>query len=114
MLKTGKCSNCLEVDILDYTKKGKERIMPEYREHVMELSNGGSNSLMSVGVCTACKIKLVQGEDSMATAENILKNHVEYWKANASEKEMPPEEGVFSVVDPNSSEEKFIAKKVTE
>lgn len=91
----GYCSSCGTV-IMDLTKKRpSERLLPNHRQHTIELSNG----FLTVGVCDACKVELVSGE-SLTVANTILDNHKIYWKErNVSDDRLKH----ITVVNPNSS-----------
>ena len=100
----GKCSNC-KTQIMDLELRGRKRLLDNYRDHIVELSNG---TLMRVGVCVNCKALLVAGLKVKDTADNILKNHKDYW-----EKDSHAPDGFKSLIitDSNTSEDKFMKKK---
>lgn len=98
----GYCSSC-GVEIIDLEAK---KFLPNYANHIIELSNG---TLMQVGVCVDCKLKLVSGNKVQKTADDILKNHKIYWKDS---KDKPKDNETLTVVDPNSDSYKFHQKKI--
>jgi len=100
----GKCSNC-KTQIMDLELRGRKRLLDNYRDHIVELSNG---TLMRVGVCVNCKILLVAGAKVKETADNILKNHKDYWE---NDQYAPKGFKDFIIVDPNSTEDKFMKKR---
>lgn len=79
--------------------------MVNYRDHIIELSNG---TLMRVGVCQNCKELLVAGKKVKATADNILKRHKDYWN---TDEHAPKGYKLFSITDPNTDEDKFMVKR---
>lgn len=117
---------------MDLTKRGRDKLLPNYADHIIELSNG---TIMRVGVCSDCKLLLVSGDQVQVTADNILQNHIEYWdslneddsevavlqsdktpvKMGVSEdlgqKTIPNDYQDFTVVDPNTDEISFLNKK---
>lgn len=70
-LKIGHCVNCDKSIIGDKKLPKKERLK-EYRETILELSNG---TIMRVAICQKCLKKLNQ-----KMAEKIIVRHNEYWK----------------------------------
>ena len=107
----GCCTNC-DVQIMDMTKRGQERFLPNYREHTIELSN---LSLMRVAVCLDCKDTLThETAQSKKIADTILDRHKVWWTNNLPKKDprMPDFHMDLSVEDANSSEEKFFPKVV--
>jgi len=100
----GKCSNC-KTQIMDLELRGRKRLLDNYRDHIVEISNG---TLMRVGVCVNCKILLVAGTKVKETADNILKNHKEYWEVD---KYAPKGFKDLFIADPNSTEDKFMKKR---
>lgn len=109
----GNCSCCLEVQILDSTKRGRAKFLPEYRDHYIELDNG---QLMRVGVCTQCKSGLVQGKNVLKLAKKIWKNHQEFWDRNLPDfkERNPASQSTFKdwkIADPNTSVEKHRKKR---
>lgn len=90
---------------MDLTKRGQSRLLSNYRDHIVELSNG---TLMRVGVCQNCKELLVSGKIVKKTADNILKRHKDYW---ATDEHAPRGFEDFEIIDPNTDEEKFAKKR---
>lgn len=93
---SGYCCSCGTV-IMDLTKKRpSERLLPNHRQHTIELSNG----YLTVGVCEPCKVELVSGK-AKKVADTILENHKIYVRnregVNAERFEK------VTVVNPNSS-----------
>lgn len=100
----GFCSNCGQ-QIMDLTKKGQDRLLINYRDHMVELNNG---TLMRIGVCQNCKELLVAGNDVMKVAKKILDNHKNFWD---NDEHAPVGYEKFDIADPNTDEEKFMAKR---
>lgn len=100
----GKCSNC-KTQIMDLELRGQKRLLTNYRDHIVELSNG---TLMRVGVCVNCKALLVAGLKVKETADNILKNHKAYWEGDQY---APKGYKSLIIIDPNSTEAKFMQKR---
>jgi hypothetical protein len=90
---------------MDFNKRGHDRIMTNYRDHIVGLSNG---TIMRVGVCENCKELLVSGEDVLKTAKNILKKQKKYWD---SDDHAPIGYESFEITDPNTNEEKHAEEK---
>ena len=90
---------------MDLTLRGQKRLLGNYRDHIVELSNG---TLMRVGVCVNCKALLVAGSKVEDTADNILKNHKEYWN---NDPYAPKGYKSLIITDSNSTEEKFMQKR---
>jgi hypothetical protein len=90
---------------MDFTKKGRERLLSNFAEHFLELSNG---TIMRVSVCSNCKLLLVAGTQVQKTADNILSKHKDYWQTDEN---APQGFADFTVVDPNASEDKILAKR---
>lgn len=108
-VKHGKCTNC-DRQVLDLTKKGSKRFLPNYCEQEMELSNG---TLMRVAVCSDCKATLVnESEEATTIANNILDRHKVWWSNNLRDNDprMPAFHLELQVEDVNSNAEKFIEK----
>ena len=103
----GYCSSC-GAQIIDLTKQGKDRFLPNFTQHTIELSNG---TLMAVGVCSDCKVKLVGGKNVQATADTIVGNHKIYW-AVQDEGMRPKDFVTITATDPNTSYEKWYNKKI--
>ena len=103
---TGYCTAC-GVEIMDLSEKGKARLLESYASHIVELSDG---TLMQVGVCADCKLKLVSGENVKKTADKILDNHKTYWSGQ-DDKKRPIDYDKMTVTDPNTSPEKHFKKK---
>ena len=61
---------------------------------------------MRVGVCRACKALLVT-KNAKSTADKILDNHREYFSETGIDATS------WTVVDPNTNEEKFVSKKIS-
>lgn len=102
----GLCTAC-DTPILDLSKKGKARFLPNYREHEMELSN---ESLIRVVVCDECKDVLVSDTpEAMAMATGIIERHKVWWSENLSEDDerMPKFHERLAVIDSNSNLLKF-------
>lgn len=96
---TGYCSHC-GTEIIDLTKRKRARMLPNYREHEIQLSDG---SLMRVGVCDTCKAKLVAGPDVQKTADKIVANHKIYWDANIQDRpDHSKKYKNLTCIDPNS------------
>lgn len=96
---TGFCSHC-GVEIMDLSKRKRARILPNYREHTIQVSSG---SLLRVGVCDECKAKLVSGDVVKKTADKILANHKIYWNFNIKDRpEHSKKYKALTVSDPNS------------
>jgi hypothetical protein len=91
---------------MDLTRKGQERFLVNYRDHVLEISNG---TLMRVGVCQNCKELLVAGKKVKKTAEDILENCKAFWRG--SDEYAPHGFEMFEVIDPNTDEDKFALKR---
>jgi len=100
----GKCSNC-KTQIMDLELRGQKRLLTNYRDHIVELSNG---TLMRVGVCVNCKALLVAGLKVKETADNILKNHKAYWDGD---RYAPKGYKSLIIIDPNSTENKYMQKR---
>lgn len=96
---TGYCSAC-GAQIIDLSGV-RPRLLPNYREHIIELSN---ETMMRVGVCVTCKGKLVSGSKVKTTANAILANHRIYWGV---QKRRPKNFDKLTVSDPNTDEKKF-------
>lgn len=96
----GWCSSC-GVQVMDLTKKGAKRFLPNYREHYVELSD---RTLMRVGVCEDCRSSLTSGPNVAKTADKILKNHKTYWKFNGRRESAYKD---LKIEDPNTDELKF-------
>ena len=103
----GYCS-CCGIEIMDLSVKGKAKLLPNFCENELELSNG---TIMPVGVCSSCKAKLVSGKATQKTADAILANHKTYWFGK-KEKERPQNFENLTVVDPNTDFIKWKQKKI--
>ena len=103
----GYCS-CCGIEIMDLSVKGRARLLPNFCENELELSDG---TIMPVGVCTGCKAKLVSGSEVQKTADVILANHKIYWSGK-EKKERPQDFENFTVIDPNSDFNKWKQKKI--
>jgi hypothetical protein len=111
-IKIGFCTNC-DTQIFDPSQKGHVRFLPEYNEHVIELSN---ESLMRVGVCSKCKDTLVRGnQDAEDMASNILERHKLWWGNHlpAEDPRKPKFHHALAVVDTNSNPAK-LRKRIKE
>jgi len=100
----GICSNC-GTQIMDLNQRGQDRLLTNYRDHIVELSNG---TLMRVGVCVNCKELLVAGKKVKETADKIMEKHKEYWR---NDEHAPRGFEDFSITDPNTDEDKFRKKR---
>ena len=100
----GWCSSC-GVQVMDLTKKGAKRFLPNYKEHYVELSD---HTLMRIGICEDCRANLTSGPDVLKTAAKILKNHKTYWKFVGLGKKYQD----LKVEDPNTDEGKFRRNRV--
>ena len=102
----GYCSACGE-KIIEAKMQGKRkaslRKLPNYKEHIIELSNG---TIMRIAICDKCKVELVAGK-SQKTAEKILDNHIAYW---STAKSKPTDYKNLSVVNSNTDLGTFIKK----
>jgi len=101
---TGTCSSCGKEILVKVN--GKFRKSLAYREHFLELSNG---TIMRVGVCEDCKIKLVTGDKVDETAEKILDNHKIYWKEHSDT--APAKYDEITVTNPNTTPSQFIRSR---
>lgn len=90
---------------MDLSLRGPKRLLTNYRDHWVELSNG---TIMRVGVCVNCKESLVSGEKVREVADGILKKHKEYW---ADDPRSPESLQNVSIVDANGNEKSFLEKK---
>ena len=90
---------------MDLELRGQKRLLTNYRDHIVELSNG---TLMRVGVCVNCKALLVAGLKVKETADNILKNHKAYWDGD---RYAPKGYKSPIIIDPNSTENKYMQKR---
>lgn len=102
---TGYCS-CCGTRIIDDNGKPLEN----YCDHTIEVCFDESlenNRLLKVGVCVACKARLVAGNKKEQTATKILANHKIYWKAN---KEFAPD-STIAMFNANGSEESLFRRK---
>ena len=99
---TGYCSSC-GAEVIDLVAK---KFLPNYTTHIVELSDG---TIMKVGVCTACKLKLTSGKNVQKTADAILNNHKTYW---SDKKARPRNFKDLMITDPNTSFEKNKIKKM--
>ncbi len=100
----GICSNC-DTQVMDLNRRGQDRFLLNYRDHIVELSN---NTLMRVGVCVNCKKLLEDEKTAQETSDNILRKHKEYWN---SDEYAPIGFEDFTIIDPNTNEEKFAEKR---
>jgi len=102
----GYCTSC-GVEIIDLSLK-KPKLLKNYAEHEIELSN---ETIMPVGVCADCKLKLISGNEVQKIADKILSNHKTYWSGKNG-KERPKDWDKLTVTDPNTSYEKWYKKKI--
>lgn len=104
----GFCSAC-GAKIIDIKKKGGKaslRKLENYKEHIVELSNG---TIMRVAVCDNCKIELVAGK-ALDTAKTILSNHKDYWENNRKKKDITDYAGL-KIINPNTDLGTFLKKR---
>jgi len=100
----GKCSNC-DTQVMDLNRRGQDRFLSNYRDHIVELSN---NTLMRVGVCQNCKALLEDEKTAQEVADNILKKHKDYWN---NDEYAPIGFEDFTIIDQNTNEDKFAKKR---
>lgn len=109
----GYCSSC-GAKIIEAKKVGLRkaslRKLLNYKEHIVELSNG---TIMRVAVCDKCKTELVAGK-SQEIADKIIDNHIKYWDKVAVKKEIPNDYKTITVVNSNTDLGTFLKKQEAE